>query len=106
MLQLAVRSVHPDQVENLRQWFTQLQTDRRDEVVATLIDETVSQETAVLIPNNGNPILIYAMEVEDPIQSKASAKSGKHPIDTEHRAVMQAALNGAPDHETILDVSP
>ena len=106
MLQLAVRSVHPDQVENLRQWFTELQTDRRDEVVATLIDETVTQETAVLIPNNGNPILIYAMEVDDPIQSKASANSGKHPIDAEHRAVMQAAIIGAPDHETILDVSP
>lgn len=106
MLQLAVRSVHPDQVENLRRWFTQLQTDRRDEVVATLIDETVIQETAVLIPNNGNPILIYAMNVEYPVQSKASANSGKHPIDAEHRAVMQAAISGILEHETVLDISP
>jgi hypothetical protein len=106
MLQLAIRSVHPNEVENLRRWFTQLQTERRDEVVATLIDETVTQETAVLIPNDGNPILVYAMEVEDPIQSKASANSGKHPIDAQHRAVMQAAISGSPEHETILDVSP
>ena len=98
--------VRPDQVENLRQWFNQLETDRRDEVIATLIDETVSQETAVLIPNNGNPILVYAMEVDDPVQSKASANSGKHPIDAEHRAVMQAAVSGVPDHETVLDISP
>lgn len=80
LLQLAIRSVHPDEVENLRRWFAQLQTVRKDEVIATLVDETVTQETASLIPNDGNPILVYAMEVEDPIRSKASANSGKHPI--------------------------
>lgn len=105
MLQLAIRSVHPDQVENLRTWFIDLQTVRRDEAIATLVDETVTQETAILIPNDDNPILIYAMEVEDPVQSKASANSGKHPIDAEHRAVMQAAVSGTPEHETLLDIS-
>lgn len=106
MLQLTLRYVHSDEVENLRQWFTQLQTTRRDETIATLIDETVTQETAVLIPNEGNPILIYAMEVEDPVQSKASASSGKHPIDAEHRAITHAAINGTPEHEIILDITP
>ena len=106
MLQISVRSVHPDQVEDLRQWFTGLQTARRDETIATLIDETVTQETAILIPNGGNPILVYAMEVEDPIQSKTSARSGKHPIDAEHRTAMQVAISGIPEHEIILDISP
>jgi len=106
MLQISVRSVHPDQVEDLRQWFTGLQTARRDETIATLLDETVTQETAILIPNDGNPILVYAMEVEDPIQSKTSARSGKHPIDAEHRTAMQAAISGIPEHEIILDISP
>jgi len=105
MLQISVRSVHPDQVEDLRQWFTGLQTTRRDETIATLIDETVTQETAILIPNGGNPILVYAMEVADPIQSKTSAKSGKHPIDAEHRTAMRAAISGVPEHEIILDIS-
>ena len=106
MLQLTVRYVHPGQVESLRAWFSQLHTTRRDEAIATLIDETVTHETAVLIPNDGKPILIYAMEVEDPVQSRASADSGKHPIDAEHRAITQAAISGVPDHEVVLDISP
>jgi hypothetical protein len=106
MLQLTVRSVHPDQVDNLRAWLNELQTTRRPEVLATLIDETVTQETAILIPNNGSPLLVYAMEVDDPVASKASARSGKHPIDAEHRAVLNAAISGTPDMETLLDIRP
>ena len=106
MIQLAVRSVHPGEVASLKRWFTQLQTSRRGEAIATLLDETVSHETAILIPNDGHPILVYAMEVEDPAQARASADSGRHPIDAEHRAILRSALSGTPDHETILDISP
>ena len=106
MIQLAIRSVHAEEVANLRSWFAQLQTSRRSEAIATLLDETVSHATAILIPNNGHPILVYALEVDDPAQARASAGSGKHPIDAEHRAILRSALSGTPDHETILDISP
>jgi hypothetical protein len=106
MLRIAVRYIHPAEVENLRDWFTQLQTVRRDEAIATLVDEAVSHETALLIPNDGRPILVYAMEVDDPVLAQASAQSGRHPIDAEHRAVTEAAVCGIPEHETMLDLRP
>ncbi len=103
MLRLSVRFVRPGEIENLKSWFDQLRTVRRDEALATLIDETVHHETAILI--EGDPHnLVYAMEVEDPVQSKASASSGKHPIDAEHRTVMQSALGDSPSHQVLLDL--
>lgn len=106
MLQLNVRLVHADQVDNLRSWFTELQTTRRSEAIATLVDETVDQETAILVELGSQHLLVYAMDVRDPGQSRRSADSGKHPIDAEHRSVLQQALAGTPTHETILDISP
>jgi len=106
MIQLSVRRVHPDQVDMLRTWFEQLETTRRAEAIATLIDETVSHETAVLISDGDQPILVYAMEVDDPEQARASADSGQHPIDAEHRAVLARAFAEDPPHETVLDLTP
>ena len=50
------------------------------------------------------PMLVYAMEVADPVQSRRSADSGKHAIDTEHRAVTRAAIGSAPTQEMVLDL--
>ena len=49
-------------------------------------------------------ILVYAMEVADPVQARQSADSGKHPIDAEHRAITRAALAGTPSQEVVLDL--
>ena len=106
MLQLNVRLVHADQVDNLRSWFNELQTTRRPETIATLIDETVDQETAILVEIDSQHLLVYAMEVRDPEQSKRSADSGKHPIDAEHRTILRRAIADTPTQETILDISP
>lgn len=105
MIRLSVRRVHPDQVDTLRHWFQQLETTRRAEAVATLIDETVSHETAILISEGDEPILVHVMEVEDPERARESADSGKHPIDAEHHAILRSALAGVAEHETILDIA-
>lgn len=104
MIEIGVRFVRPEQVEPLKAWFERLETDRRDEAIATLIDETVTHETAMLVETADGPLLVYAMEVEDPERAKASADSGRHPIDAEHRTVMRAAAASVPLHETILDL--
>ena len=106
MLQLSVRYVRPDQVDRLRDWFRQIETTRRDEAVATLVDETVSHETAILLTEGDRPILVYAMEVDDPERARRSAGSGRHPVDRDHQAVMQAAIAGRPDQEVLLDITP
>jgi hypothetical protein len=104
VLQISIRYVHPDQVDSLRAWFRQLETTRRSEALATLIDETVTHERAILVTETDRPMLIYAMEVADPVQSRRSADSGKNSIDTEHRAITRAAIAGAPAQEVILDL--
>jgi hypothetical protein len=106
MIRLSVRRVHPDQVDTLRHWFQQLETTRRAEAVATLIDETVSHETAILISDGDQPILVYAMEVEDPERARESVNSGKHPLDAEHRAILTSAFAGDPEQEILLDIAP
>lgn len=106
MLQISVRYVHPDQIDRLRDWFTQIETTRRDEAVATLVDETVSHETAILLTDGDRPILIYAMEVDDPERARRSADSGRHPIDADHHAIMRAAISGRPEQEVLLDITP
>jgi hypothetical protein len=104
VLQISVRYVHPDQVDSLREWFRQLETTRRPEALATLIDETVTHERAILVTETDRPMLVYAMEVADPVQSRRSADSGNHSIDAEHRAITRAAVAGAPKQEVILDL--
>jgi hypothetical protein len=104
VLQISVRFVHSDQVDSLREWFRQLETTRRPEALATLIDETVTHEQAILVTETDPPMLVYAMEVADPVQSRRSADSGKHSIDAEHRAITRAAVAGAPTQEVILDL--
>jgi len=106
MLQLSVRLVHADQVDTLRSWFNEIQTTRRDEAVATLVDETVDQETAILVEVDNQHLLVYAMDVQDPGQARRSADSGKHPIDADHQRILQQVLAGTPTHEKILDISP
>ena len=104
MLQISVRYVHPEQVDALRDWFRQVETTRRSEALATLIDETVTHEHAILVTEGDRPLLVYAMEVADVARSRQSADSGKHPIDAEHRAITRAALAGAPTQEVVLDL--
>ena len=82
----------------------QLETTRRAEALATLIDETVTHEQAILATESDPPMLVYAMEVADPVQSRRSADSGKHAVDAEHRAVTRAAIASAPTQEVILDL--
>jgi len=106
MIRLSVRRVHPDQVESLRDWFGKLETSRRAEAIATLVDESISHETAVLVLDGDQPMLVHAIEVEDPAKARASVESGKHPIDAEHRAILTRAFAEDPLCETVLDLTP
>jgi hypothetical protein len=104
VLQISIRYVHPQQVDSLRDWFKQLETTRRSEALATLIDETVTHERAILVTDTDPPMLVYAMEVADPVKSRRSADFGKHAIDAEHRAITRAAIASVPTQEVILDL--
>jgi hypothetical protein len=104
MLQLMVRRVHAEHVEMLRDWLAQVGGPRRAEALRTLVDETIRHEMALLIETTEGPMLVYAIEVEDPVQSRRAAERSSHQIDADHRRVMGAALLEEIPSEVLLDL--
>jgi hypothetical protein len=104
MLELTVRPVRPEHVELLRDWFAEVGGPRRPEALATLEDETVSQELAALVDCGGAHLLIYAMLVDDPERARRAAQRSTHLIDAQHRSVMQTALGEPIAVEVLLDL--
>jgi hypothetical protein len=107
MLQLTVRSVHAEHVELLRDWLAQVGGPRRAEALQTLVDETIRHEMALLVDApHGGPLLVYAIEVDDPAQSRRAVERSSHPIDVEHRRVMGTALGAEVPSQVLLDLRP
>jgi hypothetical protein len=106
MLQLTVRSVHAEHVELLRDWLAQVDGPRRAEALQTLVDETIRHEMALLVDAPDGPLLVYAIEVDDPAQSRRAVERSSHPIDIEHRRVMGTALGAEVPSEVLLNLRP
>jgi hypothetical protein len=106
MLQLMVRRVHAEHVELLRDWLAQVGGPRRTEALQTLVDETTRHEMALLVDAPDGPLLVYAIEVGDPAQSRQAAEHSSHPIDADHRRVMGTALGEEVPSEVLLDIRP
>ena len=104
MIHLSVRKINPEHVETFREWMGQLDGPRREEALATLDDEGCSHELARLIDGSEGPIVIYAMEVESVEKSRNAARRSTHPIDKEHRAVMDLAIGDRLAIEQLLDL--
>jgi hypothetical protein len=104
MLRVAIRYVHPEHVDDLRQWLRTVDGPRREEALATLVDETCTHEQAFLIEGKEGPVVVYVMEVEDVERSRQAAEGSSHPIDADHRRVMRRALGDAVPAEVLLDL--
>jgi len=104
VIHLAVRNVNSEHLDLFRDWMAQLNGPRRAEALATLEDEGCSHEIAVLLEGPEGPIVIYAMEVESIEQSRDAADHSSHPIDAEHRAILDLAIGDRPSLQRILDL--
>jgi len=104
VIHLAVREVKPEHLDLFRDWMGQLNGPRRAEALATLDDEGCSHEIVVLIEGPDGPLVIYAMEVESIERSRNAADNSTHPIDAEHRAILDRAIGDRPPLERILDL--
>ena len=104
MIQLVVRKVKPECVDLFRDWMRQLNGPRRDEALATLVDEGCTHERVLLIEGADGPVVVYVMEVESVERSRNAAENSKHPIDAEHRAVLDAAIGERVEYELLLDL--
>ena len=104
MLRVDIRRVKPEKEARLREWLLELNT-RADEVRATFVGETVRAEQAYIIPTSDGPVLVYAMEAESFDVAAQAYASSKHPIDHEHRAVMQECLGEPLEVKPLYDVA-
>ena len=104
MLRVALRNVHPDHLDTLRDWFRTADGPRRGEALATLTDESCTHEQAYLIEGKEGPVLVQIMEVGNGDQSKTAAAKSTHAIDADHKRVLQMALGGAVPSELLLDL--
>jgi hypothetical protein len=106
MLRVANRRVNPGRADQLRQWLAQVNGPRRKEALATLVDEGCTHEQALLIEGSEGPVIVYVMEVEDIEVSEAAVKSSGHPIDADHKRVMEEAVGEPLPAELLLDLRP
>lgn len=104
MIHLAIRKVRPEHLNDLRAWMEQLNGPRREEALATLDAEGCSHELAVLVDGADGPLIIYVMEVESLERSREAVENSPHPIDHEHRAVLERSIGVAPTVERLLEL--
>lgn len=103
MLPVAFRVIAPEKVKRLRSWLAEA-TKREGEVKETFLRETVRHEQAYLIERAGEHILVYLMEVEDPLAARTAYKESTYSIDLEHRKVMADVVQENLEPELLFDV--
>jgi hypothetical protein len=74
----------PNSIEKVREWAKVL-NERKDEVLATLRDESVVLETVFLDQTSEGDFLIYSMKAESFEKSKQAVENSAHAIDKFHQ---------------------
>jgi Family of unknown function (DUF6176) len=103
MLHVTFRQVRPDRVDRVRAWFSELM-QRQEEVRATFRNEAVRHEQAWLLETSSGPLLVYAVEVEDPERAQRAFQASEMAIDHQHRQVMDEATLGTTEVEKLYDL--
>jgi hypothetical protein len=104
MLRVTIRRVHPERADELRAWLAEVNGPRRDEALATLVDEGCTHEQAFLIDGAEGPVVVYVMEVDQIEAAQEAARSSQHRIDADHKRVMDRALGDPLPSELLLDL--
>jgi hypothetical protein len=103
-LEVLFHRVKEGEVERLRAWMREAE-GRADEVRETFRQETVRHEVAYLLQGHDGPVLVYAMEAEDPERSEEAFRSSTLPIDLQHREILGAVLAGQAQVEKLYEVA-
>ncbi len=92
----------PGSLPRVREWAAELNR-RRDEVIATLCDETVRVESAFLDSSEAGDFLVYYMRVDDDERCRDAARTSTHAIDAYHRDFMTAGVESRASLEPLID---
>ena len=93
MLQVSIRRVHPGHLDLLCDLLGQVGGPRRDEALATLEDEGVRHEMALLIETK-----------DGPAHARRAVEQSRHRIDVEHKRVLRKTIGAAVDAKLMLDL--
>ena len=86
----------------MREWADEL-TRRREEVMATLRDETARVESVFLESTADGDFLVYDMRVDDADADRKAFERSTHAIDAYHRSVMQEIVESRHALELLVD---
>jgi hypothetical protein len=104
MLEVAFLRVREEKVDALREWMAEIGR-REDEALETLRNEGTRHERAYLLECKEGPVLVYALEMEDPERAHRAFRESALPIDAEHKRVMGEVIAGRLQPEELLDLS-
>lgn len=86
----------------VRAWAAEV-TRRREEVMATLRDETVRIETAFLDSSEAGDFLVYYLRADNLNRCNEAARTSTHAIDAYHQEAMAAVTESGRELELLVD---
>ena len=104
MLEVVFHRIAEGEIGRLRWWMGELHR-RRDEVLETFENEGTRHEIACLVHTSDGPILVYAIEADDPEAARAAFRASTLAIDVQHRDVMAQIVSEPVAAERLLDVA-
>ncbi len=93
----------PNSLEKVREWARTI-NKRKDEALATLLDENVILETVFLDETSEGDFLIYFMKAENFEKVKEVFERSVHEIDEYHRNFMSETYEKREDLEMLIDL--
>lgn len=98
MLAVTVNRIESGGEGVLREWFEEM-AGRREEVEASMRDQTVREMQAFIVGPSEVPLLMLVALVDDPVESRERFQSSPLAIDLDFQRVMGAVL-GSHFHDT------
>jgi hypothetical protein len=92
----------PGSLPRVREWAAEL-TRRREEVMATLRDETARIESVFLESTSDGDFLVYYMRVDDADADRKAVERSTHAIDAYHRSLMREIVESRHALELLVD---
>lgn len=104
VIRTTISRVHPERLELLTAWLAELHS-RADEVRESFRGEGVRHEQAYLLHTSEGPVLLYVIEADYHDMARQAYQSSTLPIDLEHKAVLDYALDGPAAAQLLYDVA-
>jgi hypothetical protein len=91
MVRVYFTRIRPDKVDRLRAWMKEL-SERHDESIEAMNNDTIRSEAAYLIDTSNGPILVHASDADDPEFAERMRYENKLPLAEDFRTVMHEVM--------------